>query len=401
MFNRPLILPAITMAALFSFPSVVNAVNHPPLERWRSYAGVSWDTAQDGKIPATFSGSVNAPVAGIHFDAMDRAFVSTPRLVSAASPATLSILDTTAQSGPARLTAFPSREGNAVNTDPAQSLRNVLGFYIDRKNGWLWALDMGFVAGETESPVGAQKLVVLDLHSGRTIKRIALDGVADRKASFLNDVVVDEYRRVAYISDSGSRSAPENQVGLIIVDFATGTARRVLDRHPALQIEPGGKVVSHGVEVWPGKPLLIGINGIALSPDAGTLYWTVTTGTHAYAVPTAILRQPASTNAQISGQIRDLGRVGGNTDGMVTDVKGNLYITDVTRNGIVRYDPETHSMSLIAASEEVRWPDTPAIRPNGDLVFTSSRLSDHFAGAVKPGEERYDLWRLRLDALQK
>ena len=127
----------------------------------------------------------------------------------------------------------------------------------------------------------------------------------------------------------------------------------------------------------------------------------MTTGTHAYTVPTAILRQPASTNAQIAGQIRDLGRVGGNTDGMVTDVKGNLYITDVTRNGIVRYDPETHSMSLIAASEEVRWPDTLAIRPNGDLVFTSSRLNDHFAGTVKPGEERYDLWRLRLDALQK
>ncbi|MEZ1644678.1 hypothetical protein QVM84_05525, partial [Enterobacter hormaechei] len=119
-------------------------------------------------IPATFSGSVNVPIAGIHFDAMDRAFVSTPRLVSAAAPATLSILDTTAQSGPARLTAFPSREGNAVNTDPAKSLRNVLGFYVDRKNGWLWALDMGFVAGETESPVGAQKLLVLDLHSGRT-----------------------------------------------------------------------------------------------------------------------------------------------------------------------------------------------------------------------------------------
>ncbi|MDA5602799.1 major royal jelly family protein [Enterobacter sp. PI-10] len=401
MFNRPLILPAIAMAALFSFPSVVNAANHAPLERWRSYAGVSWDTAQDGKIPAAFSGSVNAPIAGIHFDAKDRAFVSTPRLVSTAAPATLSILDTTVQSGPARLTAFPSREGNAVNTDPAQSLRNVLGFYIDRKNGWLWALDMGFVAGETESPAGSQKLVVLDLSSGRTIKRIALDGVADRKASFLNDVVVDENRRVAYISDSGSRSAPENQVGLIIVDFAAGTARRVLDRHPALQIEPGVNVVSHGAEVWPGKPLLIGINGIALSPDAGTLYWTVTTGTRAYAVPTAILRQPASTDAQIAGQIRNLGSVGGNTDGMVTDVKGNLYITDVTRNGIVRYDPESLSMSLIAASQAVHWPDTPAIRPNGDLVFTSSRLNDHFAGAVKPGEERYDLWRLPLSALQK
>ncbi|EJO44926.1 hypothetical protein B498_4023 [Enterobacter sp. SST3] len=34
MFNRPHILPAIAMAALFAFPSLVNAANHPPLERW-------------------------------------------------------------------------------------------------------------------------------------------------------------------------------------------------------------------------------------------------------------------------------------------------------------------------------------------------------------------------------
>jgi hypothetical protein len=55
-------------------------------------------------------------------------------------------------------------------SSPGFNERNVLGFYVDRKNGWLWALDMGFVAGETESPVGAQKLMVLDLKSGSTIK---------------------------------------------------------------------------------------------------------------------------------------------------------------------------------------------------------------------------------------
>ena len=176
---------AIAMAALFSFASCASAANQVPLERWRSYSGVSWDTPESGQ-PAPFSGSVNAPVAGIHFDAKGRAFVSTPRLVSASAPATLSILDTRTQSGPARLTAFPSRQGNAIDSAPDRHLRNVLGFYVDRKNGWLWALDMGFIAGETESPSGSQKLVVLDLDSGRTVKRIPLDGVADRKASFLN-----------------------------------------------------------------------------------------------------------------------------------------------------------------------------------------------------------------------
>ncbi len=112
--------------------------------------------------------------------------------------------------------------------------------------------------------------------------------MADRKGSFLNDVAVDVRRRVAYISDSGLRSAPHNQAGLVVVDFATGQARRVLHQHPSLMPEAGVTVVSHGQEVWPGNPLALGINGITLSPDGSTLYWTVTTGTRMY-LPDAVI----------------------------------------------------------------------------------------------------------------
>lgn len=399
-------LAALTFTAFAAFtaiaavPAFADTAAQIPLERWRSYAGVSWEPSRQGADPAPFAGSVNAPIAGIHFDARGRAFVSTPRLVSTDAPATLSLLDTSALSGPARLSAFPSVDGNAVDAAPDTHLRNVLGFHIDRRNGWLWALDMGFVAGQAEAPIGAQKVMVYDLRTGRTVRRIALDGVADRKGSFLNDIVVDERRRIAYISDSGLRSAPDNQAGLIVVDFAAGKARRVLDRHASLLPEPGAKVVSHGAEVWPGNPLKLGINGIALSPDAGTLYWAVTTGTHVYAMPTRLLRDKGASAQTLSAAVRDLGDVGGNTDGIVTDAKGNLYITDVTRNGIVKYDPATGAMSLLAADEGVLWPDTPALLPNGDLVFTASHLNGHFAGAVKAGEERYDLWRLPLQPLQ-
>ncbi|QHG65474.1 L-dopachrome tautomerase-related protein [Pseudomonas putida] len=388
MFVRIRRLPAIGIVTLISLANIAGAADAPVLERWRSYAGVSWDVPRAGQAPATFPASVNAPIAGIHFDAQGTAFVSTPRLVSAAAPATLSTLDTQTMAGPARLSAFPSRQGNAVNGPASTSLRNVLGFHVDRTNGWLWALDMGFVSGETEAPPGSQKVLVLELKSGALVKAIDLQGVADRKASFLNDIVVDEARRVAYISDSGSRSAPDNKVGLIVVDLVTGTARRVLDRHPSLQVEPGVTVMAHGAEVWSGKPLQIGINGIALSPDGETLYWTVTTGTRLHALPTSILRQASASEVQIVSAIQDLGAVGGNTDGLATDARGRLYITDVTRNGIVRYDPATKAMSLLASDEGVHWPDTPAIHPDGDLVFTSSRLNDHFAGMVRAGDER-------------
>jgi sugar lactone lactonase YvrE len=384
------------LAAAF-IATTATAADTVHLERWRSYAGVSWDAPRDGSEPAPFAHAVNAPIAGIHFDAAGRAFVSTPRLVAADAPATLSILDTRATTGPARLTAFPSQDANAVTGAPATHLRNVLGFHIDRRNGWLWALDQGFVAGEAEAPAGGQKIVVFDVRTGNTVRTIPLDAVADRKGSFLNDIVVDEARRIAYVSDSGLRSAPDNQAGIIVVDYASGRARRVLDRHAAVLPQPGAKVVSHGKEVWPGKPLVLGVNGIALAPDGRTLYWTVTTGTHAYAIPTALLRDPRARPATLAAAVRDLGDVGGNTDGIVTDKAGNLYITDVTRNGIVRYDPRTGALALQAASDGVHWPDTPAIGPGGDVVFTASNLNGHFAGQVKPGEERYELWRLKRD----
>jgi sugar lactone lactonase YvrE len=167
---------------------------------------------------------------------------------------------------------------------------------------------------------------------------------------------------------AGTRSAPDNRVGLIVVDFATATARRVLDGARGLQIEPGVKVVAHGAEVWPGKPLQIGINGIALSPNADTLYWTVTTGTHAHALPTAILREASATHAQIADRIEDLGSVGGNTDGLVTDSAGNLYITDVTHNGIVKYDPKNQVDDiggLQYAGSLARYASHPARRGSG------------------------------------
>ncbi|VAS31235.1 L-dopachrome tautomerase-related protein [Klebsiella variicola] len=357
------------------------------LALWRSYTGVTWQQRVDAH-------SVNAPIAGLHFDAAGRAFVSTPRLISTQAPATLSLLDTKSLSGPARLTAFPSTAANSISADPRTHLRNVLGFYVDNRNGWLWALDQGFVAGEKTAPPGAQKIMIYALSDGHLVRRIPLDSVADREGSFLNDIVVDEARRVAYIADSGLRSAPDNQAGLIVADANRGAVRRVLNQHPALMPVAGLQVVSHGETVWPGNPIMLGINGIALSPDQETLYWTVTTGTTARTIATAALRDPAMNERQLAAAIRTAGEVGGNSDGIVVDKHGALYITDVTHNGIVRYRPQSGRFTLLAADDRVYWPDTPTIGPDGAVMFTASHLNQHFAQAVKPGEEKYTIWKV-------
>lgn len=364
----------------------------PQLALWRNHSGVTW--AAPAPTNQADEHSVQAPIAGVHMDGRGRVFVSTPRLVSAKAPATLSILDTRFRDGPARLRAFPSVKGNAVSGAPETHLRNVLGFHVDTRNDWLWALDMGFVAGESEAPVGGQKLVVYDLKQGDVVKVVALDGVADRHGSFLNDITVDERRRIAYISDSGLRSAPANQAGIIVVDLNSSRAQRVLHRHASVMPEPGASVTSHGETVWPGNPLVLGINGIALSPDARSLYWTVTTGTKVFSVPTDVLSSPGVSDAEREAKVREVGDVGGNTDGIVFGRDGHLYVTDVSRNGIVRLDVRTGEARLVASSEKVFWPDTATVDPKGRIVFTASHLNAHFAGNVKAGDERYQFWRI-------
>ena len=59
------------------------------------------------------------------------------------------------------------------------------------------------------------------------------------------------------------------------------------------------------------------------------------------------------------------------------------------------YDPRSGKLSLAAANDGVHWPDTATIGPDGDVIFTASHLNRHFAGQVKKGEERYELWRLK------
>ncbi|UPG94541.1 major royal jelly family protein [Luteibacter aegosomatissinici] len=352
---------------------------------WRDYHGATWGPDTPADV------SLNAPITGVHFDKAGRAFASTPRFITTALPATLNLLDTAQASGSAHLTAFPSGSENDASGDPATHLRSVLGFYVDQRNGWVWVLDMGFVAGESEAPAGAQKLVVYESATGKLVKRVALDAVADRKGSYLNDVAVDEKRKVAFISDSGVRGGDP---GIIVVDLQSGHVRRALDKDTHVSPEPGVTLVAHGYDVLPGNPLKVGINGIALSADGKTLYWAVTTGRHAYALAADLLRDEHASDVALSAAVIDLGDVGGNTDGILADASGHVYLTDLTRNGIVEYRPGS-SMTLLASDVALHWPDTISMTPDGDLLFTTSALNEHFMGLVKPGEERYQLWRMK------
>ena len=387
------LLLAIMLATPVPGVAAADKPNEPQL--WRSYKGVSWDIAVGRKPDAA---SYQAPIAGLHFAKDGSAFVSVPRWINPAVPATLNRLSTAERKGPAFLTAFPSAKWNVTGDAPTQTLRNVLGFYVDNTNNWLWALDMGFVAGETEAPEGGQKIVIFDLTTGDPVRTVVLDGVADRKGSFLNDIAVDERARIAYISDSGFRSAPDNKTGIIVYDFKNNSARRLLNQDSSVQIKKDIRVTAHGEAVWEGQPILIGINGIALSKDGGTLYWTVTTGDALHAVSTEKLKDVSIAAADLAASVKTIARLDFGTDGIMVADDGAVLITDVAHNGITRVDPETGATRLIETSEGVYWPDTVTRGEGNYVYFTSSNANNHFAGTVKPGGELFNIWRFPLSA---
>jgi hypothetical protein len=104
-----------------------------------------------------------------------------------------------------------------------------------------------------------------------------------------------------------------------------------------------------------GKPLRVHTDPMEISPDGRWFYFGTLEGPwsrNAFSAPTEILRDVTASEATISATVVDLGDVGGNTDGIVTDAVGNLYITDVTRGGIVKYDPRKNTMALSASDGE-------------------------------------------------
>ncbi|HUJ61167.1 MAG TPA: L-dopachrome tautomerase-related protein [Kofleriaceae bacterium] len=371
-FGRPELVYAWTRVA-YDFPSADAA---------RAYE-------RDGVYEKTL-------LAGVDIDRRGRVFVTTPRWLDARVPATLS--EVVRRDGKPVLRPFPSWQANDLG-DP-RALRSVLGVDVDSRNR-MWILDMGWVAGIDPTPDGAQKLVVIDLDTGRELARYAFpDDVADRKTSFLNDLAVDERRGVAYISDSGNRAGSPTASGIIIYSLADNRARRVLDRDPHVQDDPARTLYVEGERVLPGGRLAVGINGIALSPDGARLYWSITTGDAIYDAPTRVLLDPRATPQQIAAAIHGPRRIGGGSDGLAADDRGRIYATNLGKDEVDVLDPATGALRAIASGPDFAWPDSLTWDDRGGLYISTNHLNRGFAGAIRfdGPAPNFRIFRIQTDA---
>ncbi|MBW5415756.1 SMP-30/gluconolactonase/LRE family protein [Pseudomonas sp. MAG002Y] len=289
----------------------------------------------------------------------------------------------------------------AINTPDQQALAkhfiSVQSVVADGQ-GRLWVLDTAAPKFSAPQPGGA-KLVAIDLN----VKTLVFPANVILPSTYVNDMRFD-FRTgkegTVYVTDS-SVSGPG---AIIVMDIATGKATRRLDGDVSTSADKrfiptveGEAMLARGAD-GTAKPFGVASDGIALSPDGQTLYFSPLSSRHLYAVPTRLLRDEHVTEAQLSAAVLDMGEKGA-SDGLEADANGAVYASDYEHNGI-RKRLADGTWQTIVHDPRAIWPDTLSIGPDGYLYFTANQLNRQagFHGGKDLRTKPYSLFRVKINA---
>jgi len=254
--------------------------------------------------------------------------------------------------------AFPDTAHTVPSDKPmADWLVSPLGLTLSGNT--LWVLDEGKRAGIDAIPRDSAKLVAIDIPTRTVRKTILINKPQLRDTEQLNDLRVDMQhgaQGTVYISNNGF-SKPDSS--LLVVDIASGKVRELFKDQPQVSPAPGymtwveGK--PHAYSVDHATMPQGGVNGIELSPDGKTLYWTIPTNANTYSLPTALLSDPKQSEAQLAKAVHFEGQAASN-GGITVDEHGTLYYGDASHHAIVAKDTKGQ-FSLVAQDPRLIWPD--------------------------------------------
>ncbi|MBT0727791.1 gluconolactonase [Rosenbergiella australiborealis] len=244
------------------------------------------------------------------------------------------------------------------------------GMFID-KHDVLWVLDDGKIQGESDIPLGAAKVVAINTQTNCIIKTLLIKPPILNNSSHYNDLRIDlshGKEGTLYIANSGFKQ----RYSLIVIDVASNQQREVLVNQPSTSPDPGfmAFIENKPVVFNPNNPKLPqgGVDGVALSPDSRTFYWTVLSGRNLYSLPTALLSNFSIPEATLEKAVKFEGEHPAN-DGMAEDEKGNLYFGAYEQQSLVKRDKNGQFYLLDHDVRNLGWPDGLAYR-NGYLYTT-------------------------------
>ncbi|MDJ0837309.1 MAG: L-dopachrome tautomerase-related protein [Acidobacteriota bacterium] len=239
-------------------------------------------------------------------------------------------------------------------------LNGVLGLNADG-NGILWLLD-------THAPNRSGRLIGWNTKTEKLERIIYLAPPVTRETSFLNDLAIDTRHNAVYISDSGAGKS----AALIVVDLATGQARRVLEGSPFTVAEDLDMVIDGATVTLGGNPARIGVNPITVDHTFEWVYFAPMTGTSLYRIKTADLLDPALTEKDLRSRVKRYGDKPV-SDGITIDRGGNVYITSITNDSIGVTRPDGTYQTLFQR-DDLSWPDGFAVGPDDYVYVTINEL---------------------------
>jgi sugar lactone lactonase YvrE len=305
-----------------------------------------------------------------------------------------------------RVEPYPNLETNRLNVNSqTECFVSVQSVVIDPQDR-LWMLDTGSINMQPTKP-GGPKLICYDLKTDRMIKRINFPENVALPTTYLNDVrfsLAMGREGIAFITDS-SDSGPN---GIIVVDLASGTSWRKLNDHPSTKADQNFIPIVEGQELKarPGAGkreayLKIGSDGIAISNDGKTLFYCPLASRKVLSVSTEALADGKMSDAETAKSVRDLGTRDFASDGLHTDQRGNLLLTDYEHNAIRRrpsQDEQNAKYEIVAQDPRMIWPDTMDVTTDGWVYFICNQLNRQakFHDGKDQRKPPYVLFRTKL-----
>lgn len=242
----------------------------------------------------------------------------------------------------------------------------VLGLVIDRRN-ILWTIDHG------NHGFGEARLLAFDLASGEVVLDHRFGDDIAPAGSFLQDVQVSPDGRTVVIADASIwRKTP----ALIVFDIQQQAARRILESHES--VSPENYLIRNPLKNMSFLGGLVslkgGVDGIAFDTSGEWLYFAAINQSGLYRVRLEDLTDTELPPEQLDNRVERFCNKP-LSDGLSTDLAGNVYITDVEHSSVFLVGPDKLPQTLVR-SDRIRWADALSFGPDGWLYLADSAIPE-------------------------
>ena len=340
------------------FPNIISVLALIASIRAQTFNG-----PEDPRITTALSTDI--PINGVSATPDGRLFLLYARVDGSKGPEVVEYNSATNSTTP-----FPDERWNSYTPgdDPANFLVRINSQRIG-PDGSLWLVDVGSPSfGRPVILPDGPKLVKIDLKTNE-VSRVYPMGNVTRSNSLLDDVRFSRDNKMAYLTDAGAPA-------LIVMDLATGVARRVLDNDPStgayIPISADGTLQKFAT----GGFAYVYADQLEVSPDGIWLYYQAASGLMSR-IPTQYLDEAFYNSSLAEGPLASYVEPYAHTPstgGTAIDADGNIYDSDTDSQRIIKIAPNG-TMSTFVQDPRLIWVDAMWVDSKSRLWMPAAQLN--------------------------